>query len=93
MVSMRFDDYLNSIPLPALLVVFRAVEWENFGIVTIDSAQIYSMVDILLGGRRTTKPVRVEGRPYTTIEQDLVKKMGDIILNDMKRCVRPRSRR
>ncbi|MEJ0010243.1 MAG: flagellar motor switch protein FliM [Alphaproteobacteria bacterium] len=91
MVSMRFDDYLNSIPLPALLVVFRAVEWENFGIVTIDSSQIYSTVDILLGGRRTNKPVRVEGRPYTTIEQDLVKKMGDIILNDMSASFDPLS--
>lgn len=46
MVSLRFEDYLNSIPLPALLVVFRAIEWENFGIVTVDSSQIYSMVEI-----------------------------------------------
>ncbi len=91
MVSMRFDDYLNSIPLPALLVVFRAVEWENFGIITIDSAQIYSTVDILLGGRRTAKPVRVEGRPYTTIEQDIVKKMTDILLSDMSSSFDPLS--
>ena len=83
MTSMRFDDYLNSIPLPAMLVIFRAVEWENFGIITIDSSQIYSTVDTLLGGRRTIKPTRVEGRPYTTIEQDIVKKMADMILNDM----------
>ena len=74
MVSMRFDEYLNSIPLPAMLVIFRAVEWENFGIITIDSSQIYSTVDMLLGGRRAAKPTRVEGRPYTTIEQDIVKK-------------------
>lgn len=91
MVSMRFDDYLNSIPLPALLVVFRAVEWENFGIITIDSSQIYSTVDILLGGRRTTKPVRVEGRPYTTIEQDIVKKMTDILLSDLSSSFDPLS--
>ncbi len=91
MVSMRFDDYLNSIPLPALLVVYRAVEWENFGIITIDSAQIYSTVDILLGGRRTAKPVRVEGRPYTTIEQDIVKKMTDILLSDMSSSFDPLS--
>jgi flagellar motor switch protein FliM len=88
---MRFDDYLNSIPLPALLVVYRAVEWENFGIITIDSAQIYSTVDILLGGRRTAKPVRVEGRPYTTIEQDIVKKMADILLSDMSSSFDPLS--
>lgn len=91
MVSMRFDDYLNSIPLPALLVVFRAVEWENFGLITIDSSQIYSTVDILLGGRRTAKPVRVEGRPYTTIEQDIVSKMSDMILSDMSSSFDPLS--
>ncbi len=91
MISMRFDDYMNSIPLPALLAVFRAVEWENFGILTIDSAQIYSTVDLLLGGRRTAKPVRVEGRPYTTIEQDIVKKMTDIVLNDLSAAFDPLS--
>ena len=91
MVSMRFDEYLNAIPQPVLLVVCRAVEWENFGIVSIDSSQIYSTVDILLGGRRTAKPMRIEGRPYTTIEQDIVRKMGDIILNDMSASFDPLS--
>jgi len=91
MVSIRFEDYLNSIPLPALLVVFRAVEWENFGLVTVDSSQIYSMVDILLGGRKATKPLRVEGRPYTTIEQDIVKRMVDIVLAEMSSAFEPLS--
>ena len=89
MVSMRFDDYLNSIPLPALMVVFRANEWENFGIVMVDSALIYSMVDVLLGGRRTNKTVRVEGRPYTTIEQDIVKSLVEIVLSDMGQSFDP----
>lgn len=91
MVSMRFDDYLNSIPLPAMLVIFRAVEWENFGILTIDSAMIYSTVDILLGGRRTHNQMRVEGRPYTTIEQDIVKKMSEIVLGDLSASFDPLS--
>ena len=91
MVSLRFDDYLNAIPLPALLVVFRAVEWENFGLVTVDSSQIYSMVDILLGGRKSNRPVRIEGRPYTTIEQDIVKRMVDIVLADMSSAFEPLS--
>lgn len=91
MTSLRFDDYLNSIPLPALLVVFRAVEWENFGLVTVDSSQIYSTVDVLFGGRRSNKPIRIEGRPYTTIEQDVVKSMVDIILQDMSASFDPLS--
>lgn len=91
MTSIRFEDYLNSIPLPALLIVFRAVEWENFGLVTVDSSQIYSMVDILLGGRKSNRPVRIEGRPYTTIEQEIVKRMIDIVLSDMGSAFEPLS--
>jgi len=91
MTSLRFEDYLNSIPLPALLTVFRAVEWENFGLITVDSSQIYSTVDILLGGRRSSRPIRVEGRPYTTIEQDIVRKMVDIVLADMSSAFDPLS--
>ncbi len=91
MTTIRFDDYLNSIPLPALMVVFRAVEWENFGLVNVDSSQIYAMVDILLGGRKANKPGRVEGRPYTTIEQDIVKRMIDIVLADLSSAFEPLS--
>lgn len=89
MTSLRFGDYLDSIPLPALLTVFRAVEWENYGLVTVDSAQIYSTVDLLLGGRRTKRPIRIEGRPYTTIEQDIVKSMVDVVLADLSAAFDP----
>lgn len=91
MTSLRFDDYLKSIPLPALLTVFRAVEWENFGLITVDSSLIYSTVDVLLGGRRSQRPIRIEGRPYTTIEQDIVKNLVDIILADMSSAFDPLS--
>lgn len=89
MTSLRFGDYLDSVPLPALLVVFRAVEWENYGMVTVDSSQIYSTVDLLLGGRRTKRPIRIEGRPYTTIEQDIVKNMVEVVLGDMSAAFDP----
>ncbi len=61
--SVRFGDYLNSIPLPAILAVFKAEEWENFGLFTVNSSLIYSMIDVLLGGRRGQTAIRVEGRP------------------------------
>ena len=50
--SVRFGDYLNSIPLPAILAVFKAEEWDNFGLATVNSSLIYSIIDVLLGGRR-----------------------------------------
>ena len=39
-LSLRFGDYLNSIPLPAMLAVFKADEWDNYGLLVVDSATI-----------------------------------------------------
>ena len=61
--AVRFGDYLNSIPLPAMLAVFRAEEWDDYGLMTVDSSLIYSVVDVLLGGRRGTVPLAIEGGP------------------------------
>jgi flagellar motor switch protein FliM len=87
--SVRFGDYLNSIPLPAILSVIKAEEWENYGLLTVDSSLIYSMIDVLLGGRRVGGQIRVEGRPYTTIEMALARRMIEIILEDTHRAFEP----
>ncbi|MTV14987.1 MULTISPECIES: flagellar motor switch protein FliM [Bradyrhizobium] len=89
--SVRFGDYMNSIPLPAVLSVFKAEEWENFGLATVDSSLIYSMIDVLLGGRRGQTQLRIEGRPYTTIETNLVKRLVEVVLSDAEQAFRPLS--
>ncbi len=87
--SVRFGDYLNSIPLPAIIAVFRAEQLDNFGLVTVDSNLIYSVVDVLLGGRRGAASTRVEGRPYTTIERMLVTRMIEVVLGDARQAFAP----
>ena len=89
--SIRFGDYLNSIPLPAMLSVFKAEEWDNYGLLVVDSALIYSIVDVLLGGRRGTAAMRIEGRPYTTIERSLVERMVHVVLADLSAAFDPLS--
>jgi len=89
--SIRLGDYLNSIPLPAMLSVFKAEEWDNFGLITVDSSLIYSIVDGLLGGRRGTAAMRIEGRPYTTIERSLVERMVHVMLGDLSTAFEPLS--
>ena len=89
--SIRFGDYLDTISLPAMLGVFRAVEWDNFGMLTVESGLIYSIVDVLLGGRRGSAALRAEGRPYTTIERELVERMIRVVLADMSAAFEPLS--
>ena len=87
--SMRFGEYIDSLTLPTLLSVFRAEEWDNYGLISVDSSLVYSIVDVLLGGRRGTAAMRIEGRPYTTIELNLVKDMIDLVLADLSTAFDP----
>jgi flagellar motor switch protein FliM len=47
------------------------------------------MIDVLLGGRRRNNVLRVEGRPYTTIEMTLARRMIEVILDDTHRAFEP----
>jgi flagellar motor switch protein FliM len=87
--SVRFGEYLNSIPLPAILAVFKAEQWDNFGLFTVDSNLIYAMIDVLLGGRRGQTMMRVDGRPYTTIETGLVRRLIEVVLADAEQAFHP----
>jgi flagellar motor switch protein FliM len=88
-LSLRFGDYLNSIPIPTMLAVFKAEEWDNYGLMVVDSAMIYSIVDVLLGGRRGAAAMRIEGRPYTTIERNLVERLIRVVLTDLSASFEP----
>jgi flagellar motor switch protein FliM len=89
--SVRFGDYINSIPLPTILAVFRAEEWDNFGLITVDSTLAYSVIDVLLGGRRASTAARLDGRPYSSIETSLVRRMLDLVLEDTQHAFKPLS--
>ncbi len=87
--SVRFGDYVNSIPLPAMIAVFKAEEWDNFGLVTVESSLTYAVLDTMLGGRRSAGPIRHDGRPFTTIEMNLLKRMIGVVLVDAETAFRP----
>lgn len=80
--STRFGDFMNRLPLPAMIGVFHVKEWDNYGVVTVNSNLIYAVVDALLGGRKGNGAIRIEGRAFTTIETKLVGKMIQLALDD-----------
>ncbi len=89
--SERFGDYVNAIPLPTLLGVFKADAWENSGLVTVESNLAYSTLDLLLGGKRGGSSSRLDGRPFTGIEMQLVRRLIEIILGDLELSFQPLS--
>ena len=89
LASMRFGDYLETIPNPSILGVFKAEQWDNYGLVMVDAPLIYSMVDVLLGGRPASIAASVADRSFTTIERQLVERMIEVLLRDLSDAFAP----
>ncbi|OJV13506.1 MAG: flagellar motor switch protein FliM [Alphaproteobacteria bacterium 33-17] len=89
--SLRFSDYINAVAMPALLGIFRVIEWDNFGMVNISGDLVYALLDVLFGGRKVIKATRFNGKPYTNIEQNVVRQFCDLLLNDLGIAFEPLS--
>jgi flagellar motor switch protein FliM len=87
--STRFGEFMNRVALPAMVGVFKIEQWESYGLVTVDSSLIYSVVDALLGGRGGGSPVVIDGRAFTTIETGLVSRMLSLALADFSEAFAP----
>ena len=87
--SVRFGDYLDKLEVPSMIIVVKANEWDNYALLTIDRDLIYSIVDVLLGGKKGKAHMPIEGRSYTTIERVLMERMARVILNDLSAAFDP----
>jgi flagellar motor switch protein FliM len=87
--SVRFGDHLDTTPLPAVLAVIKAQEWDNHGLLIVDSAMICTVVDVLLGGRRASGPTRIEGRTFTRIERTLAERLIRVVAADLSASFEP----
>lgn len=82
--SLRFGTYMDTIPNPSLITVFKCLEWENFGLLLVNSSLTFCLVEILFGGKKSNSPSTTNQlRPHTDIEQALVKQISEVVLNEL----------
>jgi len=88
--SLRFSEYLNSVDSNAIFVVFKADEWENYGLMVVSPQLVYTIVDMLLGGQRgVPSTVHMSARAFTMIERALVERMIRRALADLSASFAP----
>ena len=81
----QMGAYLDTLEHPSLLGFFHLPEWNEEGLVSIDANLAYSVIDMTLGGRRGTSAMQLEGRSYTRIEQDIIKRLFMDMMSDLTR--------
>ncbi len=83
----RFKDFLNRIPVPTSLHLFRLEPLRGQCLLNIESRLVFAFVERFLGGtgRRMT---RVEGREFTPIEQRLIRRVVEAALQELEKAWR-----
>ncbi len=85
----RFGDYLQGLAPPAVIGVVRAAALNNYCLIAADGALVYSIVDLLLGGRRGAGFIAVEERSFTAIELGLAQRILSLLVEDLGEAFQP----
>ncbi|MFN3567846.1 MAG: flagellar motor switch protein FliM [Caldimicrobium sp.] len=83
----RFKDFLQKIPVPTSIHIFRIDPLKGYSLLIIDAPLVFLFVERFLGGGER-KSIRVEGREFTPIEQRLIKKVVNLILDELEKAWR-----
>ncbi|MDD2851658.1 MAG: flagellar motor switch protein FliM [Desulfuromonadaceae bacterium] len=79
--SYKFDDFLQTLPTPVCMGIFKIEPLKGAALVSFDSTLVLSLVDSLLGGTGSAK-VSTANRMFTSIELRIMEKIvGDALLD------------
>lgn len=87
--STRFGDFLGAVSAPSVIGVLKAEGLDNYCLLAADAALVYSIVDVLLGGRRGANTITVEDRGFTQIELGLVHRVLEAMAEDLTQAFKP----
>jgi len=86
--TLKFGEFINTLPLPSCMSVVRFETLRGSGIIVLESKLAYSLIDSFLGG--TDRPyTKVEGKEFTPIELSIIKRVVASALEDLEKAWAP----
>ncbi|MEA3416204.1 MAG: flagellar motor switch protein FliM [Thermodesulfobacteriota bacterium] len=80
----KYGEFMKSIPVPSSLHAFKMDPLRGNSLLVIESKVIFALVDIIFGGSGRTV-YKIEGRDFTAIENNLIKKVVLSVLSDFEK--------
>lgn len=78
----KYEEFLRNLQVPSSLNVFQLYPFRGQGLLAIDPALVFIIVDSYFGGDGRFH-TRIEGRDFTNVEQAVVRKVVDVIFHEM----------
>ena len=79
----RFGAFVRTLPVPSSLQIFRMAPFRGNALIVLEPKLVFTMVENFLGGTGA-RNIRIEGRDFTAIEQRLIRRVVNLLLNDLE---------
>ncbi len=86
--TIKFGEFLKSLPVPTSLHLFRMNPLKGFSLIVIESKLVFALIDIFFGGEGSSS-LKVEGRDFTVIEDRIIKRVILAALQDYSESWKP----
>jgi flagellar motor switch protein FliM len=84
----KFGEFMRSLPVPTSLHIFKMDPLRGHAIFVLESKLVFNLVETFFGGAGTGE-VKIEGRDFTAIEQQLTRKVVSMGLKDLEQAWKP----
>jgi flagellar motor switch protein FliM len=81
----KFGEFLKSIPVPTSMHLFKLEPLRGSALIVVESKIIFMLVDIIFGGSGKSS-FKIEGREFTAIESNIIKKVVLSALGDIEKA-------
>lgn len=85
----RFGSFMQSIPLPSILAIITEQNESVPALVVIEGSLVSTLMDVVFGGSANFFPPLVDGRAFSSVEMRIIKRLLDIILEDLNETFAP----
>ena len=86
--TIKFGDFLRSLPVPPSLHIFRMEPLRGHGLMVVESKLVYAVVDTFFGGSGD-KEAKITDRDFSAIEIKMTKSVVLGALEDWEKAWRP----
>ena len=84
----EYNEFIKTLPLPTNMNIVVTENLNGFFIVIFDAKLIFSVLETVFGSATISAP-RVEGREFTKIEFNVIKKLIDLVSVEMEKAWEP----
>jgi flagellar motor switch protein FliM len=85
---LRFGEFLKILPVPTSMHLFKIEPLRGTALIIVESKIIFMLVDVIFGGSGK-ESFKVEGREFTAIENNIIKKIVVAALADLEKVWQP----